>query len=341
MLENIKNKEKKFEVKSNKNNLFYIHFLNKGDTLLISTYYKNEISKFDYETEFDLLYIKKVKLFTIYDTLDECLDEIFAGINTGKSSIIEDNNFINLNIPLKNIKFKEIIFKVAQKKKSDKDKIEELYEIIKEQKLEIINLKSKIDNLEKDMKELLNLKKELEEKKEKEKEKEIIKIDSNIINNNYDYKLYLKNWIAPDRGIKTQLLYRLSRDGDSVQTFHNLCDNISPTLVLTESLNGNKFGGYTVCQWDQSGSNKNEGNTFLFSLTKNKIFKKKDINQREICCNREYGPIFGLNDFYFYPTLKKCNSTSTYYFLNNNDLADNENNQFEVKEVEIYKCLFE
>ena len=34
-IENIKNKEKTFEVKSNKNNLFYIHFLNKGNTLLI------------------------------------------------------------------------------------------------------------------------------------------------------------------------------------------------------------------------------------------------------------------------------------------------------------------
>ena len=169
-IENIKNKEKTFEVKSNKNNLFYIHFLNKGNTLLISAYYKNEISKFEYESEFDLSYIKKVKLFTIYDTLDEGLDEIFSGINTGKSSIIEDTNFINLNIPLNNNKYKEIIFKIEQMKKSDKDKIDELYEIIKELKQENTYLKNKIDNMERDMKELLNFKKTIEIK---EKEKEI------------------------------------------------------------------------------------------------------------------------------------------------------------------------
>ena len=326
-IENIKNKELKIEVKSNKNNLFYIHFLNKGNTLLISAYYKNEISKFEYESEFDLSYIKKVKLFTLYDTLDECLDEIFSGINTGKSSIIEDNNFINLNIPLNNIKFKEIIFKIEQKKKSDKDKIDELYEIIKELKQENIYLKNKIE-------ELLNFKKEIEDEKKRIN-------NSNIINDNNDYKKYLKNWISPNQIVKTELLMRLSRDGDSVQTFHNLCDNISPTLVLVESLNGNIFGGYTTCQWDRSGQDKRDGKTFLFSLTKNKIFIKKNNKDRDISCGKDNGPIFGGNDFYFYPTLKKYYSHSSYYFLDNKDLADNEKDDFEVKEVEIYKCLFE
>ena len=102
---------------------------------------------------------------------------------------------------------------------------------IKEIKQENTYLKNKIDNMEKDMKELLNFKKEIE-KKEIENEKKRIKIDSNIIKNNNDYKKYLKNWINPNQIVKTELLMRLSRDGDSVQTFHNLCDNISPTLVL-------------------------------------------------------------------------------------------------------------
>ena len=180
-----------------------------------------------------------------------------------------------------------------------------MYEIIKEQKQEITYLKSKIDNLEKDMKELLNFKKEIENEK--------IIIDSNIINNNNDYKRYLKNWINPNQIIKTQLLMRLSRDGDSIETFHKLCDNISPTLVLAESLNGNKFGGYTTCIWDKNGGDKKDDKTFLFSLTKNKIFKKKDINQRDIYCGNSYGPDFGGNDFYFHPTLKKCTSYSPYY----------------------------
>ena len=224
MLENIKNKEIKFEVKSDKNKLYYIHFLNKGNSLLIKTYYNNELSKIEYESEFQLSYIQKTKLFSIYDNIDECLDEIFSGINTGKSSIVEEYNYIKLLIPLNNIKFKEIMFKIGQKEKNDKDKIDELYQIIKEQKQEINDLKNKIENLqhlENDVKELMKFKKEIEDKNN-------LYIKSNIIDNNNNYKMYLKNWINKDKRIKADLLYRLSRDGDSINTFHHLCDNISP-----------------------------------------------------------------------------------------------------------------
>ena len=339
-IENIKNKEIKFEVKSDKNKLYYIHFLNKGNSLSINAYYNEEVTKIEYESEFELSYIKKVKLFTIYDNIDECLDEIFSGINTGKNSIFEDNNFINLSIHLNNIKFKEIVFKISQKEKKDKDKIEELYQIIKEQKQEINILKNKLENLENDVKELMNFKKQIEEK-EKEKRK-IVQIESNIINNNNDYKTYLKNWINKNEKIKADLLYRLSRDGESVDTFHKLCDNISPTLILTESKDGNKFGGYTTCKWDCSGTTKKDGKTFLFSLTKKKIFKKREdqLNEQDVWCTHDYGPIFGGGDFYFKPTLKNCCSNPRYFFLNDyKDLIDKQ--KLEAKEVEIYRISFE
>ena len=35
----------------------------------------------------------------------------------------------------------------------------------------------------------------------------------------------LKNWINPNMKIKAELLYRMSRDGIEVETFHNLCYN--------------------------------------------------------------------------------------------------------------------
>ena len=112
----IKNKEKKFEIKSNLNKIFYFTLLNKGETLLISSYYYNfNNSKKEYEAKFDLSYIKSVKLFIIYDTLDDCLDEIFSGIDTGKSYLVEEDKFINLYIPLNNKKFNEIMFKINSK----------------------------------------------------------------------------------------------------------------------------------------------------------------------------------------------------------------------------------
>ena len=206
------------------------------------------------------------------------------------------------------------MFKIGQKEKNDKDKIDELYQIIKEQKQEINDLKNKIENLqhlENDVKELMKFKKVIEEKNN-------LYIKSNIIDNNNNYKFYLKNWINKDKKIKAD-------------------------LSLTESNDGHIFGGYTTCKWDNSNNDKKDGETFLFSLTKKEKFKKREdkLNERDIFCSKQYGPIFGGNDFYFNSTLKKCTSCSSYYFLNDKDLADNKEDTFEVKEVEIYKISFE
>lgn len=51
----------------------------------------------------------------------------------------------------------------------------------------------------------------------------IANMDSLIIDNNYNSTI--KNWINPNIKIRANLLYRLSRDGPEISTFHNLCDN--------------------------------------------------------------------------------------------------------------------
>ena len=345
MITPLKNKEKLFEVISNANKHYFIKLLNKGNSLLISCYYQKEISKIEYESEFDINYLKKVKLFAIYDSIDECLDEIFLGIDINKNKINENTNNIILTIPLINTKFKEIIFELKEKEKNDKQKIEELFTIINLQQKEIVylknennNFKEKINKIENDIKDLLQFKKDIMETNS-------ISIDSNIINNNISYKKSLKNWINPNQSIKLELLYRLTKDGDSISTFHNKCDNISPTLVLAESLDGYKFGGYTTCTWDIKGSEKKDGETFLFSLNKNQKFVKKfnQHNNRNIYSgNSNYGPLFGFYDLYFYNSMKICYSYkgSQYSFLNDKDLANNKDDSFEVKEVEVYKLIF-
>ena len=56
-------------------------------------------------------------------------------------------------------------------------------------------------------------------------------IDSKIINGNENYMKCLKLWINSSKKIKTELLYRLSENGDKY-SFHLLCDNKGPTLTL-------------------------------------------------------------------------------------------------------------
>ena len=70
--------------------------------------------------------------------------------------------------------------------------------------------------------------------------KKILRIlsDSLIINKNKVFIESLISWINPENEITTNLLYRKSIDGDSYDTFHRLCDNKGPTLVLIKSTEG-------------------------------------------------------------------------------------------------------
>ena len=113
--------------------------------------------------------------------------------------------------------------------------------------------------------------------------------------------------------------------------------------MLVEASNGRKFGGFTTCVWSVNKGGKKDGKTFLFSFDEKKMFKKREEskNERDIYCRKDAGPIFGGNDFYFYQNLKKGYSSSPYYFLEKNDLAKNTSDDFDIKEVEIYKIGFE
>ena len=73
------------------------------------------------------------------------------------------------------------------------------------------------------------------------------------------------------------------------------------------------------------------------------MYKKKDENknERDIYNRKDAGPIFGGNDLYFYQTLKKGYSLSPFYFLENNDLAKNNKDDFDIKEMEIFKIGYD
>ena len=339
----LNNKEINFEIKSNTGKMFYINLLNQEEYLIITAYYISNKNRVEYESKFDISYIKKVKLFILYDTINECLEEINLGINTGKSYLVEEKNYINIFIPLNNIKFNEINFKVDLKENINivnNKEINELKNVIKEQNNDIINLKNKVNQLEILVNDLLICKRDI-------LGKITFKINSKIVDSYFNIIL-IKNWInninnESSKIIKAKLLYKLSKDGDSIDTFHQKCDNNSPTLLLVETTNGRKFGGYTTCVWSVNKGGKKDGKTFLFSLDEKKLYKKKKEheNERDIYCRKDAGPTFGGNDLYFYQTLKKGYSASPYYFLDKNDLAKNIKDDFDIKEIEIFKICFE
>ena len=142
-----------------------------------------------------------------------------------------------------------------------------------------------------------------------------------------------------------QLLLKKSRNGDSVDTFHNLCNNKGPTLIFIESIEGFIFGGYTPLDWDNNSNWKNDKETFLFSLTNNKIYKKILNNKYSILCDKNYGPWFAFvgiekslsNGKYYIRTKKEEFPFEDYSSIIPNEGKDK---SFIVKEVEVYKITF-
>ena len=139
------------------------------------------------------------------------------------------------------------------------------------------------------------------------------------------------------------LLYRGTRDGDKAKDFHDKIDGISKTLCVIRTLRG-IFGGYTEATWDGDNCNKNDENSFCFSLTLGKIY---ELNEGEVAikCKKDYGPIFKANfllkDKYFekneacYPKTPFCNVE-----VNRNELSGGEKNP-KIIDFEAYQMVFE
>ena len=170
--------------------------------------------------------------------------------------------------------------------------------------------------------------------------------DSKIINKNEEYIQNIKKWFTNKNQFITELLYRKTDNGDSYNTFHQLCDNKGPTIILIEGTEGFIIGGYTPLSWDSNSSWKNDNETFLFSLTNNQVFNKniKEYNNGcSILCSKKCGPNFCCIRFKEKNNMSKCSfSTNCSYYINlNNIISSNWNSRdFDTEEVEVYKIIF-
>ena len=142
----IKNKEKTITITSNKNNLYEIKLINEIAYLLIKASNNNSLQALKFEEIFSLEYIKKNPFFSYFESIDEILEEIFSLLDNKKVNLIEESEQIDLIIQLPVHKIKEIKFSLKQSEKSDKDKFNELYDIIRNLKEENNNLKKRVDN---------------------------------------------------------------------------------------------------------------------------------------------------------------------------------------------------
>ena len=374
--------EKSYTILSDKNHSFSIKIANLTSSIEISASFEEYNFKHFYKKNFDLNSLERVnRYFSIYDSINEIYQDLILYLDKNQTKIIEESNIIKIKIPIGDIRVKEIIFELSETEKSEKDKFNEIFSTISELmtgmnklkeenkniiednkkiKEEIKMIKEENQKLKEDfkmineenktlkdkLKDFMNFIPYLEKYKKKCEDKKnnriIHNLDSLIIKDNEKYNITLKNWINPNLRIKSELLYRLTRDGEEYQTFHKLCDYKGPTIILTKLTDGTIIGSYTPLDWNTSDCWKSDPNMFVFSLTENKRAMKQQSNNLGIYCHNLCGP---YSCFLRFHSNKKMNEPYIYfdsstYSINTQVLAPGKNaTYYKADEVEVHKII--
>ena len=177
----------------------------------------------------------------------------------------------------------------------------------------------------------------------------IAQYDSKLITNISQIELIktgIKNY-DNSKKIKLSLLFRASRDGDTIKAFHDRVDGISPTISLIETKTNYIFGGFTDHAWDSKSGCVKTNNTFMFSFNKKKIYIGK--NGGYIHCANDYGPWFCGGSGVYGDNYFKTNNSYEWELKSNIVNFDGFTEEFElvggvknfmVNEVEVFKVEY-
>ena len=310
---------------------------------------------------FNLSKLKEINdWFKQFSSLEKIIKAIKKKMNSNEFKIKEEQGEAK-TIYFKNPEDEEdiICIELNKQEKTKKEIIKELLSTANEKKKKNILLENKvntlntlINNMEKKYDEKIKI---LEEKMNNmskiiEKQNKIgevieeISMESLIVSKKEDINL-LKEWISPYKNILFKLIYRATRDGDTYQDFHRMCDNKSPTICIMKTPKGYIFGGYTTVLFNNP-ENKDlylkDKNAFVFSLNKREKFNTKDKN-KSIGIDRRYLIIFGNGKNSIQIKDNALNSNEHWSNPNGSygaNLNLTENKNFSIVEMEVFKVEF-
>ena len=263
-----------------------------------------------------------------------------------------NNNFTMINSELDNIRKENEIFKSnleQQKKDLNEDMVNKLIEENNELrksaeeneylKKQIEELKIKIQNTNTNTNNNNDQEAPRPEEDEDEEKGEIIHdmkelelITDKINKGNSNQKIIIN------------LLYKASVDGDKAAIFHEKCDQAKSTIVLVETLNGKRFGGFTTCSWSGNCEDKNDPQAFIFSLDKMETYDNIPGDEA-IGCYPKFGPIFLGCQIKIFDNAFSKGGTTFEKELNFNTKEDYEltggDRVFQIKEIEVYEVIIE
>ena len=255
-----------------------------------------------------------------YETLKQKAMEV----DTIKSQLLELNN---------------LKMKIAQLS-GIKDKINEMNQL----KAQLNNLNNQGINID----EINNLKAKIKQSENKEviKTTKVTKsvVKGDIIHDLKELEMITRKINKSNNRIILNLLYKATSDSDSAAAFHEKCDKAESSLVLVETTEGLRFGGFTSKNWRGDRIDKKDENAFVFSLDKMKTYGILE-DENAIGCYPDFGPIFLGCQIRIYDNAFEKGGTTFEGGLNYDTEEDYELNGgkriFGVKDIEVYEVIVE
>ena len=183
-----------------------------------------------------------------------------------------------------------------------------------------------------------------DENKEIEYEKNVeqIAVKGDIIHNTAEIEMLTKKINKHNQKLTLNLLYKATVDSDKAAAFHEKCDDAQSSLVLVETTNGKRFGGFTTCSWRGDCIDKKDEDAFVFSLDKMMTYDNIP-GEDAVGCYPKFGPIFLGCQIRIYDDAFTKGGTTFEKGLNFNTEEDFELNGGErvygVKEIEVYEVI--
>ena len=165
---------------------------------------------------------------------------------------------------------------------------------------------------------------------------------------------WLDSWInqgrhdQPPIPYSTKLIFSSEKEDDKASSFHKNCDNIASTLILIETKEGFRYGGFTTQKWESPEQSifKNDKNAFIFSLDTEKKYDVTDP-EKSIQCSMFWGPYFGeggaicvpdnflqeKNAFYQWP--------SSYDISEKDELTFGQEHNINISKYEVFQIIIE
>ena len=170
--------------------------------------------------------------------------------------------------------------------------------------------------------------------------------ESVIISSNFNYKFILDEIEKRNNKIiSSNLIYKATRDGDSIDNVFNKCNGIQNVIVFIKSDINCIFGGYTKVGFQKSNSSTfKDDSAFVFSLDTKKVYpvkKGQDAIRCCHCCNPQFH-----NEIYLKQNFLNTNENNVgkkngnYLGFTKDYELNNGIEKYKIFELEIYHFTF-